>query len=299
MRAALLVLAALCACAPALPADRSAAALYRDLQRLVTLTETRGWEIDRIEVEDLIGDALQSLCRTTPESRAALGDWLDARVQELGGPVEQAYQRRGRDLSAVAELLEVTRIRLVYAAAVTAAPADCPFWLAPERPFHGRQVADDRFQLLLEGGGKVIGLRAGGENDLAGGGAGRLLVGRNFGTRLGLFTGIEVGGSAEFRRDVAGERGLVLALDMVFPAAVRYRFVNAYLELETGPLVHFSEAVATSGGLHVGAAVGVKTTRTRFIIPGIALAASYDRTFGESDTHFLKLGLRITFDLDL
>src|SRR5689334_25331142 len=103
--------------------------------------------------------ALDSVCRVDPLARRSLLTWLDEEIHRLGGPVEDAYVARGRRLSAVDELLEVTRIRAVLARADAIAPADCPFWLDVEEPFEGRQIGDDRWQLTLGGGGKAIAMR--------------------------------------------------------------------------------------------------------------------------------------------
>jgi hypothetical protein len=287
------------ACAQPLPEDRSASALYRDLQRLVSVHATQGWQVDRIEVDAILGDALQSVCRTPLDARASLDAWIAERIAALGGPVEKAYADRGSKLGEVDDLLELTRIRRVLRTANHAAPEDCPFWATPQNPFLGLQIADDRFLLVLEGGGKLIGLRSEGQNDFAGGGAGRVLVGHTLGPRWGLLVGAELGGSGELRRDAFGDRNLVLAFDAVFPLVVRYRFVNSYLDLEPGYLLHVSEDDATARhGVHLGAAFGVKTVRTRWFIPGLALGVSLERV-PSVDVWYVKIGGRVTFDFDL
>ena len=82
----IILLTAASACARRLPPDRSAAALYRDLERLVTVAETTGWGIDRKEVEGLESEALDSLCRVDPLARRNLREWLDGEVARAGGP---------------------------------------------------------------------------------------------------------------------------------------------------------------------------------------------------------------------
>lgn len=292
------------ACAERLPPARSSANLYRDVQRIVNVRETLGWRIDRVEREELLPDALDSVCRATPAARSEALAWVDARIVALGGDVEEAWRKAGRRLAKVRPLLELHRIRLVLDAAIEAAPRDCPFWLTPREPFHGRQVADDRWLLTLEGGGKGVLLHSAGETDFAGGGAGRLLLGRTFGRRLGLHAGIEGGGSAGFPRDAMGARtSLVLALDLVFPVVLRIRFVNSYLELEGGWLAHVTEDDGDArSGIHAGVAMGVRSARERWFTPGLALALTWERVF-EDDTApaitFIKLGLRVSIDVDL
>ncbi len=274
------------------------------MQRIVNVREARGWRVDRVEQESLLPDALDSVCRATPEARAAALAWIDARMAALGGPVEEAWRKAGRRLSKVRPLLELHRIRLVLGAAVDAAPRDCPFWLTPAEPFRGRQIADDRWLLTVEGGGKGILLRSAGETDFAGGGAGRLLIGRAFGPHTGLHAGVEAGGSAGFPRDASGERtSLVLALDLVVPLVLRVRFVNSYLELEGGWLVHLTEDDPDARhGIHGGLAVGVRSARERWFTPGLALALTWERIFADGTApavDFVKLGLRVSIDVDL
>ena len=82
-------------CARTVPKDRAAASLYRDLQRLVGLAQTTGWEIDRIALQGLESNALQSVCRVPLKSRLELMSWLDARILAMGGPLEEAWRKRG------------------------------------------------------------------------------------------------------------------------------------------------------------------------------------------------------------
>lgn len=301
----MLALCVICAaaCAESLPPPGSGRALYGDLQRMVRWRVAQGWLVDRLALQALEGDALDSTCRTPGDERAALLTWLDREIARRGGPVEEAWRRAGKDLDAVGALLELTRIRLILAAALATAPADCPFWIVPDESFRGRQISDDRFQLVLEGGGKGIFLRSQGDLDLSAGGAGRVLVGRTFGRHLGLLTGVELGGGAELRPGDDGERGVVFALDVVVPAVLRWRMVSSYLEGEVGWLAHWNEADdAIDSGLHLGVAFGYKALRQRWFVPGIAIGASYERTFpgdGRPRLEMFKIGLRVTLDFDL
>ncbi len=301
--AALLVLVGLLltgACTQALPPERSSASLYRDLQRLVSIRATRGWQIDRIAIDDLEADALDSTCRAPHDAREHLLAWIDAEIERRGGPVETAWRQAGKDLDEVDDLLELTRVRLLLARALAAAPADCPFWLEPREPFTGLQIADDRFQLVLEGGGRLIVFRSEGATDFSAGGAGRLLLGRSFGPHLSLLLGFEMTGSAELPRD--GE-GVTFALDTALPLVVRWRFVNTYLEAGAGPLVHLTEDDRhLVPGLHTSVAFGFRALRQRFFVPGLALTLAYERTFPDETRRrldLLKVGLRVSLDFDL
>jgi hypothetical protein len=293
----------LAACARHLPPERSAAALYRDLERVVTLAEATGWHIDRIEVERLQSEALQSTCRVPEADRRRLLAWIDREIARAGGPVVRAYQARGRKIEQVEHLLTLTRIRLVLAGALASAAADCPFWMHPDPAFAGRQISDDRWQLHASGGGKLMVARTAGDNDLRFGGAGRLLLGRGIGSRSALYGGLELGGRGSFPRDDEGERsGLVLGLDLVAPVVYRYTLVNSYVEMEAGWF-----GTATEGedgldqGIHVGAAFGARATRARWVFPGGALGVSLERTFPSDGpaVYLLKIGFRAALDLDL
>ncbi len=303
VRIALAVLVIAPACVRHVPPTRPAASLYRDLERIVTVAEAAGWHIDRLEVDALLSAALESTCRVSPGERDALVGWLDRSIAAAGGPVERAYATRGRSLKRVADLLTLTRIRLLLARAIAAAPADCPFWMEPSGQFAGRQISDDRWQVSGGGGGKGIVARKGGQSDIRFGGAGRLLLGRAFGSRSALYSGVELGGSGAFPRDEGGERGaLVIGYDLVIPLVYRYTLVSSYWELEGGWLgTGTEEDTDIEHGMHVGAAFGARALRTRFFFPGAAIGASWERTFPEAGAaqYTFKIGLRAAFDVDL
>ncbi len=299
----LLVAFAASACARTLPRDPSAAALYRDLEREVTVAAAGGWNIDRLEVEDLLADALGSVCRVDPLARRALGVWLGEQIAAAGGPVERAWQARGRRLGKVADLLVLHRVQLLLDSADAAAPSDCPFWVELEEPFRGRQISDRRWSIMIGGGGKGMIVHEGDRTDFSAGGAGRLLVGRGFGSRSTVYGGLELGGTASFPKDDLGNRGgLVLGLDVVAPLVYRHTLTNAYLEVEAGWLGRTSEddLERLDHGVHVGASLGGRALRTRFFFPGAALGLSWERTLtGDAAVTTVKLGARVAFDIDL
>ncbi len=296
---------AVAGCARTLPRGTSESNLYRDLQRMVTIAQTAGWQIDRVEVDELLPDALMSVCRVRPEVRQALLGWLDTRIVELGGPVEEAYERRGRKLDKVDELLEFTRVRKVLAASMASAASDCPFYVRPRGVFRGRQISDDRWMVSFGGGGQGIISRTDGTSDINFGGAGRLMLGRNFGRSWALLGGMELGGSASFPKDADGDRGsLVFGFDLVFPAVVRLRRVNSYVEIEAGYLTHYTEVEGDGvSGMKVAVAFGGRATRKRWFFPGAVFGVSYERTFPNemegAVLHLVKLGFRVAIDVHL
>lgn len=269
---------------------------------MVTVAAATGWNIDRIEVEALVDTALDSVCRVDALDRRGLALYLDEEIRRLGGPVEQAWRERGKQLSAVSDLLVLTRMQMLLARSEQRA-LDCPFWLEPEKRFRGRQISDGHWQATGGGGGKGIVVAQGKQLDLQFGGAGRLLFGRVFGYGDALYIGGEIGASASFPKDADGERtSLELGIDLVTPIVYRRTLTNAYLELEVGWLGHTGEQdwSVIDHGVHIGAAFGGRALRTRFVFPGAALGVSWERTFLDGpDVTTVKVGFRVAFDLDL
>jgi hypothetical protein len=293
---------ALTACGPRpMPVEPTTRTLYRDLERQVTVAATTGWGSDRLEVEDLLESSLDSTCRVDPAARRALGVWIDEEIVRRGGPVERAWRERGKDLGRVSDLLVLTRVRRLLARTEELA-ADCPFWLEPETPFRGRQGSERRFVLAFGGGGKLIGVLQGQRSDLNAGGAGRILIGRALADGDAVFGGIETGASASFPKDAMGERtSLVIGVDLVAPLIYRRMFTNSYVELEGGWLGRTTERDWKSfdHGVHLGVAFGVRALRTRFVFPGVAFGASWERTFGDDSATLFKIGARVAFELEL
>jgi hypothetical protein len=286
----------------AAPKDPSEYALFRDLERQVTVAATTGWNVDRIEVEKVLNSSLDSVCRVDALGRRNLRTWLDAEINRLGGPVEEAWRARGKDLGAVSDLLVLTRVRLVLARAEELA-LDCPFWIEPEQPFRGRQISEGHWQLSGGTGGKGSVIRQGDQQDVSFGAAGRLLLGRVFAGGDAIYAGAELGASGQFPRDASGMRlPLQLGADFVTPVVYRHTLTNMYFELEAGWLAHSTEVnwLDFNYGVHVGFAVGARALRQRFLFPGAAIGISYERVFvGGDDLITLKVGARVAFDLDL
>ncbi len=297
----LIALGAACSRTPA-PNEPTERALFRDLERQVTVAAATGWGIDRLEVEGMLDTALDSVCRVDVLGRRGLSEWLDAEIGRKGGPVDKAWRARGKKLSNVGDLLVLHRVKLLLARA-DALSLDCPFWLEPELPFEGRQISESTWQLTFGGGGKASAVQQGSEQDLSFGGAGRLLIGRMFKDGDGLYAGLELGASAQFPKDAMGERtSLQIGADLVAPIVFRRTLTNTYFELEAGWLGHSTEEDWTrfDHGVHVGFAFGGRALRKRFLFPGAALAWSLERLFVDGDDLLtMKIGARVAFDLDL
>lgn len=296
---ALALCTAVGACASALPRESSTAALHRDLERLVELTNTEGWTIDRIEVEETLPDALTSVCRTTPETRNRLLAWLNGEIDARGSSPKAMYEAKGKDLDSIETLLSLTRIRMVLVRSIEAADADCPFWVHPTENFSGQQILDGRWLLSVGGGGKGIVVSQAGDADLNFGGAGRILVGRAFGAHATLLTGMELGGSAAFpKNEDGGREDIAFAVDAVVPIVYRHRRVNSYWEVEAGYVAHIEENTndAAHGG-HLGVSVGASGARRRWLFPGAAFGISYEQIQQGDTLHVLKMGFRVALDI--
>jgi hypothetical protein len=302
-RFVVVVVVAVAACRTPAPTQQTERALFRDLERLVTVAETPGWGSDRVEVDKIMNPALDSVCRVGLLERRALATWIDAEISRKGGPVEAAYLRRGKRLKAVDDLLVLTRVKLVLARAEEMS-LDCPFWLEPEHPFRGRQISEAAFVISLGGGGKGHIISQGTRQDLGFGGAARILFGRNFEHGNGLFVGAELNASGSFPRDEMGERTkLQVGADLVVPVVYRHVVsANTFLEFSGGWLGRSTEADwgDVDNGAHFGFALGGRALRTRFLFPGAALGLSWERTFIDGDDRtVIKFGIRGGFDIEL
>jgi hypothetical protein len=290
-----------CSQTPA-PKDPTERALFRDLERGVTVTAATGWSVDRIEIENMLPRALDSVCRVDELGRRGLRTWLDAEIARQGGPVEKAWRERGKKLSRVSELLVLDRVSKLLDRAIEAS-VDCPFWIEPENPFRGRQISEARWQLSFGGGGQASAIAQGKNVDVSAGGAGRLLLGRMLHNGDGFYFGVEVAGSAQIPKDENGMRTtLELGADILTPFVYRRIITNTYIEFEGAWLGHATETDwgDIDHGLHVGVAFGGRALRQRFLFPGAALAFAYERLFLDGDDQTtLKVGARVEFDWDL
>jgi hypothetical protein len=269
---------------------------------MVTVSAATGWGSDKVEVDALTKPAVDSACRVDLLDRRSLAEWIASEIGRLGGPVEEAWRARDKDLDAVDDLLVLTRVQKLLARAEELS-LDCPFWLEPERPFRGRQISEQTWLLSFGGGGKGTVSLQSGDLDLKFGGAGRLLLGRAFSDANALFVGLEAGASAAFPKNDMGERTMLeLGVDVVAPLVYRRTLLNAYFELEAGWLGRATERDwgDFDHGVHLGLAIGGRALRTRWLFPGAAFGFSWERTFLDGDdATTIKIGARVAFDLEL
>jgi hypothetical protein len=271
-----------------------AESLLYDLRKIVEVQTSAEWKIDRYEYEEMMPDALMSVCSTTVETRRV------------------ALAQAGRELARrdvpLKEQLFATRVEHLLAEAMRRAPAECSPWVEPQRDFKARQAGVDRFILSVEGGGAAMvqyarkhpdgttGLRG------AGGGGGRLLLGGGFGPHWSLRVGPEINVNMLARRQ-GNTAKLPLQYQGALPIVVRYTAVTWHYNLEVAPLIMVTNTdLEPRYGGRVGLLVGVSRLKTRRIIPwaGLGLTAElFPAMNGHGTLLNLKGGLRVGFDWDV
>lgn len=287
------------------PARSSAeAALLADLEKMVESEQSLGWTVDRYEIDEMMPTALLSVCEATEETRAAALAHLDAQIAALGGPVEEAYERSGRDLDAIEELLFATRVRaLLDEAALRAARpgGECPFWIQPSESFQGRQSDAYRFTLHLEGGGLLLLHRSEGKIRPGGGGAGRVLLGYGVDRSWTAMAGVELGGHAQFEQ-TATETHFPISFVGALPLVLRHHSRTWHYDAELAGIGYFTQAdTRVSPGLRGGALIGFSGLRLRSIMPwaGVGIAFEYVIATSFRDAAWtLRAGARVGFDID-
>lgn len=288
---------------PALAEDltaRAVEALVQDIRKLVAAQEDMGWKIDAYEIEDLMPDALVSVCRTSEAVRRQALGRLDRRIAELGGPLQEAFAQTG-SIDELGELVTATRQRDLLAEALLRAPAQCPLWLAPDPEFRGIQTDAHRFTLTVEAGGILLAQVSGGRRDIGGGGSGRLLLLYGLDHSWSLLGGAELGGSALFQRGEETTQ-FPLQFQLAAPLVLRHHLLTFHHDLELAPLFFFTEDdTRLSYGVRMGGLLGLSTFRIRGIIPWAGLGLAFEYLFKSAyrpQVAALKGGARAGFDWD-
>ncbi len=282
----------------ALSADR----LIHDLDVLVAGKAQRGWEIDRLERENLLGATLESLCRTSLPARALARAQAQALRDQLGGPLPAELAKRDGDLDALAELVQAERRLRLLDFALVRAEDDCPQTLRPQRQFLGRQTLANRTVLHLDGGGlatlrtSVLG------QQLGGGGSGRLMLGRGWSPQWAWFTGAELGGAA-LLDPLESDQQLKLHLYFAWPAMLRWSRQQFHIDVDAAPVLQLSADGDIRGfGARTGLMAVVSTARLLSTIPYAGIGVSFERMMtgpaGAADEWTIRAGFRVGFDWD-
>jgi len=241
--------------------------LVHDLERIVYVTEQSGWLIDTLEVRERLPQALASVCRANQTSRAEALAYLDLQITALGGPVEAAFDKNGRVWDGLVDLRRRSRQRMLLVAAMEAAEEHCSFWITPSGRFLGLQGDAGRWAVHAGGGG-YFSLAVRGRDLLpAGGGGGRLMLGRGTDGHWSTLFGGEWGGAGvieDWRRTQRFDVQTYIAV----PIAQRYTWSTWHIEGEFAPVVNWdlSDGIAHLGG-RLGLLVGVSGIRFRTLVP--------------------------------
>lgn len=267
------------------PNTPSAAALYGDLRKSVAVEERLGWLLDKHELEQALPQVIVSVCTAPPQARVELETWLASTLERAGGSARNVYEREGRDLDAVEELLRIERTQALLALA-TSRMDECPFWLSPRTSFLAQHSTDGRLSLTAEsGGGGAIRLQRSASADsnafglsLEGGGGGRLLLSLGLSDGWLVSTGIELGGRADLLgRDVAGVRAAVAG---GIPLLVRRYVDTSVWDIEVAAIApeidSFDALTHTPPGVRVSVGYGLSALRSVGLMPHAVLWLGYE-----------------------
>lgn len=281
--------------------------LLFDVRKVVEVQVSTGWKIDRYEYEKMMPDTLLSVCRTTDETRSFALAEAGREVTRLGGPLATALEKNGNEIDDLKDLLFATRVEQLLAEAMRRAPSECPLWLKPKRDFRSLQAGVDRFILSLDGGGagmlQYAAIHPAGTTGftLAGGGGGRLLLGRGFGHNWSVRVGPELSVTALVQRD-GGSTALPLQFQGAVPLVVRYTDVSWHYNVEVAPLGMVTETDPKMRyGFRFGVLIGISSLQVRSFIPWAGVGGAielFPDTDGRTMLLNLKGGLRAGVDWD-
>lgn len=284
----------------------SAERLLHDAQVLVAIRGQRGWEIDRNEVELMLGPMLESYCRSDPDGRRMALQMAAAQRAALGGPLVEQLQVAQGDAEPVQEAVVAERVVLLLARAATASTADCPTVVRPHAPFLGRQTAADRTVLHVDAGGLVTLRNSDHGWNYGGGGSGRLMAGRGWSVQWMGMTGLEIGGAAlldQSRQASEQQAQIRLHLYLATPLVVRRTWQQWHLDFDMAPVTQFNSSFGVRGfGFRSGVLVVVSTPRVLNTIPWAGIGVSAEQMlFGEAGRlgeWTVRGGFRAGFDWD-
>lgn len=276
-----------------------ARSLLDDVARIVAAQEAEDWFTDREAMRSIEVHVLASVCRATPEARAAALAGLRRSQRELGSG-EQIYRQRGEMTSAAERALTIER-RVWALEAAVAREKECPFWVQPQRGFEGLQSDRDRFTFSVESGGNVQFRRTEKRWTFGGGGLGRLLGGWGLDGRYTLLFGGEFGGGAMLKPNTNASQ-FVINYFPALPLVFRTRQLTWHYDLELAPVALFqADNTRWTFGGRIGGSFAFTALRRRNVLPWAGLSVAYEHYFegaGRGPTHFLRGGLRIGLPWD-
>ena len=276
-----------------------ARSLLSDVSRVVAAEEVDDWFADREAMVSMEQHLLPSVCRATPDARAAALAGLRKRTAELGDP-KRLFAEQGELTDQVRAARTADR-RLRALERALGRQDECPFWIRPEPAFRGLQSDRRRFTLSVESGGDVQFRVARQHVTFGAGGSGRLLGGWGFDGKYSLLFGPELGGSALLRPN-SNASEFVINYFPALPLVLRSRQLTWHYELEAAPVALFeADNTRLSYGARIGGAFAFTALRHRNVLPWAGLALSYEYYFdggGRGPIHFFRGGLRIGLPWD-
>jgi hypothetical protein len=288
------------------PSSATESLLY-DIEKIVEVQRSGGWKIDRYEYEEMMPDALLSVCQTTDETRSSALNEARHEVVRLGGPLDRALENNGGRLDELKALLSASRVAHLLEEAVRRAPTECSPWMKPQQDFKALQAGVNRFILSIEGSGPgmvqyaslhpdaTTGFRA------TRGAGGRLMLGWGFGHHWSLRVGPELNLDMLVRRP-GNTTDLPIQVQGALPIVVRYTKVSWHYNLEMAPLVMLTnkDPLPRPGG-RVGLMIGISRLKQRHVIPWAGVGVTVEMFPGMEGAPMLlnlKAGLRAGIDWD-
>jgi hypothetical protein len=274
---------------------KEVAPLVLDMMHLVKVAQSAGWKIDKYEIEKLMPDALQSVCRVHPSAREGALTSLEEQITLSGGPVELLYQKNPK-LNKLRKQLSLYRAQSLLEEASLRAKTDCPFYIQPQENFQSLQGTDHRFLFVVESEGSAQIEKKGEQLAYGGGGFGRLLFGKGF-DEAALYLGFEVAGSG-FLVFGAPASEFQVRYSTALPVIMRWTKINWQYELETAPVFLFDDTdFRVSYGLRAAAGIGVHSHRRQGVLPWGGLSLGIDHFFEgvRPTTELLHVGFRAGF----
>lgn len=281
--------------APARAADAEGTfSLLEDVRRVVAAEEVDDWFTDREALRAIEEHLLPSVCHASTEARDAALKALELQHAELGD-AQALFATTGTLTPRVERALTAER-RLAALRQTLARRDECPFWIRPERGFHGLQSDRKRLTLSVESGGNVQFRYTQHHLTFGAGGSGRLLAGWGFDGKYTLLFGPELGGSALLRPG-SNASEFVINYFPAAPVVFRARQSTWHYDLELAPVALFeADNTRLSYGARIGAAFSFTALRRRNVLPWAGLAVGYEYYFeggGREPTHFFRGGVRI------
>jgi hypothetical protein len=267
--------------------------LRADLERVITTEEATGWFLDRTHYESIHASVLQSTCRATPAARELLSDRL-ASERAVAGDARALYEASGKKVTpAVDRALHLERL---HDALLEAIRDTCPFWIASETGYQGRQTDRNRISLNAETGG-LLAMRYSADRFTVGFGPSfRVLAGLGF-DHVTIPAGPELSGAAMLRDDDKGSSDFIVNYFPALPIVVRIRYVNWIYSVETGVVSLFQGGEpGINLGLRAGFGIGFMGLRNRFFIPWAGISLYQEHYFSNEyrpAAEYFRGGLRV------